>query len=200
MPAKGKPHLLGLAIVVVAFSARAANWPQFRGPNCSGISTSQRPLPTEFSATKNVRWSARLGDGIGSPVVAAGRIFVSAMTGDETVSLFAFDAATGQKLWQRDFPTGPLAEIHKTNSHASTTPAADEQHVYFYFSTLGLITVDAATGRDAWRYQLPAPFFVFKWGPGMSPVLHRDLVVMCQDDDLFPAIYALEKTSGKVRW
>ena len=42
---------------------------------------------------------------------------------------------------------GPLAEIHKTNSHASTTPAADAERVYFYSSTLGLITVDAATGK-----------------------------------------------------
>jgi outer membrane protein assembly factor BamB len=181
-------------------STSAEDWPQFRGPNCSGISVSTRSLPTTFSATENVRWSAKFGDGIGSPVVASGRVFVSAMTGDETVSLLAFDAATGQKLWQREFPTGPLAEIHRTNSHASTTPAADDQHVYFYFSTLGMVAVDAGTGRDVWRYPLPTPFFVFKWGPGMSPVLYRDLVLMCQDDDLFPAIYAFDKATGEFRW
>jgi outer membrane protein assembly factor BamB len=193
---------LAVATVVVcsSFPSRAEDWPQFRGPNCTGISTSDRPLASKFSATDGVRWSATLGDGIGSPVVAAGRVFVSAMTGDETVSLFAFDAATGQKLWQRDWPTGPLAEIHKTNSHASTTPAADSERVYFYFSTLGLIAVEAATGQDAWRYELPTPFFVFKWGPGMSPVLYRDLVLMCQDDDLFPALYAVEKATGRLRW
>lgn len=178
----------------------AEDWPQFRGPNCSGISTAKSSLPTTFSATENVRWSAKLGDGIGSPVVAAGRVFVSAMTADQTVSLFAFDARTGQKLWQRDWPTGPLAEIHKTNSHASTTPAADAERVYFYFSTLGLLAVDAVTGQDVWRQPLPTPFFVFKWGPGMSPVLYRDLVIMCQDDDLHPAIHVFDKSSGKERW
>ncbi len=187
-------------LMLVGAVGRAEDWPQFRGPNCSGISTSSQKLPTEFSATKNVRWSATLGDGIGSPVVAAGRVFVSAMTGEETVSLFAFDAASGKKLWQRDWPTGPLAEIHKTNSHASTTPAADAERVYFYFSTLGLMTVDAVTGRDAWHQKLPTPFFVFKWGPGMSPVLYRDLVLMCQDDDLFPAINAFDKATGKLKW
>src|SRR6188768_3989679 len=92
-------------ITLAGLTANAEDWPQFRGPNCSGISQSQRPLPTTFSATEGIRWSAKIGDGIGSPVVAAGRVFVSAMTGDETVSLFAFDAATGQKLWQRDWPT-----------------------------------------------------------------------------------------------
>lgn len=178
----------------------ADDWPQFRGPNCTGVSTSKDPLPEKFSATENVRWSSRLGDGIGSPVVAAGRVFATAMTGPETVSLMGFDAASGKKLWQRDWATGPLAEIHKTNSHASTTPAADAERVYFYFSTLGLLAVNAATGEDAWQFPLPTPFFVFKWGPGMSPVLYRDLVLMCQDDDLFPAIYAIDKATGQVRW
>jgi outer membrane protein assembly factor BamB len=191
---------IALTVVFGVSRASAEEWPQFRGPNCSGISTSRHPLPTTFSATENVRWTAILGDGIGSPVIAAGRAFASAMTADETVSLFAFDIATGRELWRRDWPTGPLAEIHRTNSHASTTPAADAERVHFYFSTLGLITVDATTGRDVWRKELPTPFFVFKWGPGMSPVLYGDLVIMCQDDDLFPAIYAFDKATGKVRW
>ena len=44
------------------------------------------------------------------------------------------------------------------------------------------------------------PFFVFKWGAGMSPVLYRDMVLFCQDDDLNPALYAFDKATGKLRW
>src|SRR6476660_1786931 len=153
-------YVIAIAVAALAWQTAVAiadDWPQFRGPNCSGISDSKIRLPTKFSATENVRWSANLGDGIGSPVVAAGRVFVSAMTADDTISLFAFDAVTGQKVWQRDWSTGPLAEIHKTNSHASTTPAADAERVYFYFSTLGLIAGNAATGQDVWRHELPPP-------------------------------------------
>ncbi|OYW13580.1 MAG: serine/threonine protein kinase, partial [Planctomycetales bacterium 12-60-4] len=149
---------------------------------------------------ENVHWSATVGDGIGCPIVADGRVFVSGMTGDETVTLFAYDAATGKKLWQRDWATGPLPDIHKTNSQASATPAADGERVYFYFWTLGLLTVDAKTGADVWEQTLPIPFFVFKWGPGMSPVLYKDLVLFCQDDDLAPALYAFDKRSGELRW
>ncbi len=181
-------------------SLGAEDWPQFRGPNSSGISESSKPLPVTFSATQNVRWSATVGDGAGGAAVAAGRVFVSGMTGGETVSLFAFDAATGKKLWQRDWPTGRLAEIAPPNSHASTTPAADAERVYFYFSTLGLRALDARSGRDVWHQKLPTPFFVFKWGPGMSPVLYRDTVLFAQDDDLFPAMYAFDRSTGKVRW
>ncbi|MEO8498578.1 MAG: PQQ-binding-like beta-propeller repeat protein, partial [Planctomycetota bacterium] len=178
----------------------ADDWPQFRGPNCSGISATTKPLPVEFSATKNLVWSAEVGDGVGCPVVAASRAFVSGMVGEETIRLSAFDAASGELLWKRDWATGKLPEIHKTNSHASTTPAADAERVYFYFSTLGLIAVDAKTGEDVWHQKLPAPFFVFKWGPAMSPVLYKDKVLFCQDDDLFPAFYALDNKTGEVLW
>jgi outer membrane protein assembly factor BamB len=195
------PWLFGVLPVLVLHSvAWADDWPQFRGPNCSGISRESQPLPVEFSDSVGVRWSADVGEGIGSPVVAAGRAFVSGMIDPQTVALMAFDAATGKPLWKRTWPSGRLPEIHKTNSHASTTPAADAQHVYFYSSTLGLLAVDAQTGRDAWRQELPAPFFVFKWGPGMSPVLYEDLVLFCQDDDLHPALYAFDRQTGQLRW
>jgi len=193
--------ILGIYLAVVALAAQAQDdWPQFRGPNSSGISLTDQSLPVQFSDTQNVTWQQPVGDGVGGAVVAAGRVFVSGMTGTSTVSLFAFDLSSGGKLWQRDWPAGELAEIHDTNSHASTTPAADAQRVYFYFSTLGLIAVDAQSGADVWRQPLPTPFFVFKWGPGMSPVLYGDLVVFCQDDDLYPAIYAFDRATGELRW
>jgi len=101
------------------------------------------------------------------------------MIDDKTVGLFAFDAASGQQLWMRSWPIGDVDEIHQTNSHAGTTPAADSECVYFYFSTLGMVGLDAKTGEDVWRKELPVPYFVFKWGrrnvardlQGFNPVL-----------------------------
>ena len=53
-------------------------------------------------------------------------------------------------------------------SGASTTPAADSERVYFYFGTLGMVALDAQTGKDVWQQELPVPYFIFKWGAGMS--------------------------------
>ncbi len=190
----------GACWLACASLATADDWPQFRGPNCSGVSTSKAPLPVQFGGEKNVLWSATVGEGIGSPVVADGRVFTSAMLGEELVGLLCFDAASGKLLWKQEMKTGPLPEIHKTNSHASTTPAADAQRVYFYFSTLGMMAFDAKTGAEVWRRELPVPYFVFKWGAGMSPVLYEDKVIFCQDDDLHPAMVALDKATGDVIW
>ena len=198
-------RILGSAIGIgLIFALAVANadddWPQFRGANSRGISLTDQSLPINFSDTHNVAWQQGVGDGVGGAVVAGGRVFVSGMTAANTVSLFAFELKSGEKLWQRDWPVSELAEIHETNSHASTTPAADAQRVYFYSPTLGMITVDAQSGKDVWRQELPTPFFVFKWGAGMSPVLYDDLVIFCQDDDLNPAIHAFDCATGELRW
>ena len=69
-----------------------------------------------------------------------------------------------------------------------------------YFLRTGLTAFDAKTGDKVWHLPLPEPFFIFDWGPGMSPVLYRDTLFFCQDDDLFPALYAVDKRTGKLLW
>jgi outer membrane protein assembly factor BamB len=202
-----RPVLIANALLFVTVGRLSAeDWPQFRGPNCTGVSMSKKPLPLEFSATKNVRWSAVLGDGIGSPAVAAGRVFSTSMSDlkgkEPKLLVHAFDAETGKKLWQQEVLAGPkpLQTIHQVNSYASASPAADAERVYVYFLRTGLMAFDAKTGAKVWDLPLPEPFFIFDWGPGMSPVLHKDTLFFCQDDDIFPALYAVDKKTGKLLW
>jgi outer membrane protein assembly factor BamB len=144
----------GVLAVVLAAPAAADDWPQFRGPNASGVSSSKN-LPTEFSESENVLWKADLGEGIASPIIVGGKVFSTAMTAPTTFAVFAHDAATGKQLWKRDLATGPLPRITPPNSHASSTPASDGQRVYVYFSTIGLLAFDAATGKERWKTPRP---------------------------------------------
>src|SRR5438552_11112510 len=93
--------LASALLTALAAPVSAEDWPQFRGPNASGVSTSRR-LPTTFSHEDKVLWQATLGDGIGSPVVARGRGLSTAMTGPPKLAVFCHEAATGKEAWKRE--------------------------------------------------------------------------------------------------
>ena len=197
------PHnflrVLFLIVIVSGGRAYAEDWPQFRGLNSSGISSS-RNLPAKFSHEDKVLWRARLGDGIGSAVIANGRVFNTGMTSKQVFSVFCHDAKTGKELWRRDFPTGKLARITPPNSHASSTPATDGERVYVYFSTLGLIALDAKRGERVWQHKLPLPAYLMDWGAGASPIVYRGRVYFSQDDDLASYVMALDAKTGRSLW
>lgn len=190
---------LGLSLIISS-AAKAEDWAQFRGPNASGVSGGTQPLPASFSTTENVRWSATLGEGIGSPIVAAGRVFATAMSGPQKLGVFAFDEASGKQLWKQELDTGTLPTIMPPNTHASSTPASDGERLYVHFSTLGLVCFDAASGKELWRRPIEQPFYLMAWGSALSPIVYGDLVYFNQDDDLHPFLLAIDKRTGEVRW
>src|SRR5262249_897513 len=100
-----------MVLLLFASPLAAEDWPQFRGPNCSGVSTAKKPLPVKFSKSQNVCWMADLGDAVSSPSVADGRVFTTAMLGPregkQKFVVFAFDAGTGRELWQKSFNPVP---------------------------------------------------------------------------------------------
>ena len=190
-----------LAASVLAISpVQAEDWPQFRGPNCNGISTSKVAMPAEFSPTKNVLWSAAIGDGVGCPIIAGGRVFVSALGDPGHVALYAFDAASGRFEWGKQWDMGDATKVHKTNSLAATTPASDGKRVYFYHAYVGMVALDAKDGDIEGHREMPVPYYIFDWGPAMSPVLYKDKLLFVQDDDLHAALYALDTKTGKLLW
>jgi outer membrane protein assembly factor BamB len=191
--------LVVLVSLLFSLSAFAEDWPQFRGRNGSGVSTSEG-LPAEFSFEKKLLWRAKLGDGVGAPVIAQGRVVSTAMTSEQTCTVFCHDAATGRLLWQKDLPTGVLPRITPPNSHASSTPVTDGERVYLNFSTLGLVALDARTGAEVWRHDIGRPAYLMDWGAASSPIVHGGLVIFCQDDDLAPFVIALDAKNGSLRW
>jgi outer membrane protein assembly factor BamB len=192
-----------LSVVVLvaagATAVHAEDWPQFRGPNSSGVSSCKN-LPVEFSHQDKVRWSAAIGDGLSSPVVVAGKIYTTEMSPAKKLVVQCHDAVMGKPVWRQEFDTGKLPRITPPNSHASSTPACDGQRVYVYFSTIGLLALDVKDGREVWRHPLPRPAYLMDWGSGNSPVVWRDTVFFCLDDDLLPYVIAIDSATGKQRW
>src|SRR5262245_51787182 len=58
----------------------AGDWPQYRGPNGSGVGNATR-LPTEFGPEKNVVWKTPVPFGHSSPVITGDLIFITGADG-----------------------------------------------------------------------------------------------------------------------
>jgi len=198
-------------VMVAAFAALVAQWPQFRGPNGSGVGD-VRNLPAEFGPSKNVVWKTDLPPGHSSPVIAGDRIFLTAAegetlgdagrdkvadTGTGKLLTLSLDRRTGAILWRREAPRPRRERFQPTNSAASPSPVTDGRNVYVFFGDYGLVSY-GPDGNERWRAPL-GPFNNVN-GHGSSPILAGDLVVLLCDQDNDSYLIALEKDTGRVRW
>jgi outer membrane protein assembly factor BamB len=204
--------ILVMFIVPFATGPAHADWPQFRGPTGQGISTA-RKVPIEWSATNHVAWKVPLaGNGWSSPVLADGRIYVTAAVtqGDAAsqdedqapVSLRAIclDAADGQVVWDVEaiqIAADKAGPRHSKNSLASPTPVVADGRLFVHFGHLGTAALDL-DGQVLWR-QTGVDYSPVH-GNGGSPALVDDLVVFSCDGAADPFLVALDRTNGEVRW
>ena len=182
--------------VFLASAVQAADWSQFRGPNCSGTAPGRALLPAEIGPTTNVVWKTDLPPGHSSPVVVGDRIYVTGVHDQKLVTI-ALDRATGKILWEVTAPTKDLETIHKIGSLAQPSPTADEERVVSFFGSCGLFCYDRA-GKLLWS--VPMGPFKNNFGAGSSPIITGDRVILCQDHDEGSFLTALDKKTGKAIW
>lgn len=138
--------------------ADEAAWPHWRGPTGQGIVANTK-LPNKWPAALEPAWMARLGTGWSSPVVAAGRVFVTdRLDGSERV--FAFDAKTGKQLWVQTDPLDfdPHAVGARHGNGPKSTPVVADGKVYSLGIAGRLQCLRAADGQRLWEVNFPARF------------------------------------------
>jgi outer membrane protein assembly factor BamB len=167
--------------VLFASILGAENWPSYRGPQGSGVSSGPAPWRWNADASsgpvQNVLWRTPIpGLGHASPIVWGNRLFVATavrtkgeaplrvgLYGDggsaddnaeQSWKLFCLDRATGRVVWERTAKTGmPRAARHSKATHANTTLATDGRHLIAFFGSEGLFAYDL-TGRLLWQQDL----------------------------------------------
>jgi outer membrane protein assembly factor BamB len=192
---------LTTALMVAGLSAalHAGDWPEFRGPTGQGHS-SELGLPIEWSETQNVIWKKPVaGTGWSSPVVAAGRVWLTSAVESRELSLrlIAFDVASGREAVNVEvFRLRRTPLLNPKNSRASPTPVVDGDRVYVHFGADGTAALTTA-GEIVWTARFP---YESQHGNGGSPIVYQDLLIFSCDgsDDAF--VVALDKQTGKVKW
>lgn len=181
---------------ILAIVPTQPNWPQFRGPNGQGVSETANP-PIHFNALSNRTWRTAVPPGHSSPCVCGQRVFLVTFRAGK-LETHAYDRLTGKQLWQQPAPAARIEKVRPFNSPASSTPAANADHVFAYFGSYGVLCYDHE-GKELWRKPLATP--KNQYGTASSPILFRDTVVLVLDsDDRNSKLVALRAKDGEVDW
>jgi outer membrane protein assembly factor BamB len=223
-PVNARVLIAGLIVVIVAVHSRGndESWSQFRGPGGNAVSDASN---TAVSVSQsNTRWKTTIpGTGWSSPVVSGGRIWlttaettaatpaqiaaktkgvqfakIKTVAASVTLRAVCVDAESGKLvhnviLRQVDDPD----LINPLNSYASPTPAISGNRVICHFGSYGTWCLDASTGETIWQKALVVDHSV---GPGSSPVIVDDVVVLVCDGIDRQFVAGLSLQSGEKVW
>ena len=132
--------------IVSSCVARAADWPQWRGPYFNG-STDEKDLPSQWSTTENIAWSAALpGSSAATPIVWQDRVFLSGVDADkDMLQASCFSRADGKLLWRHDIAKGIRRDERST--YAAPSPVTDGKIVVFFYGNGELACFDLDGNR-----------------------------------------------------
>lgn len=178
----------------------AENWPEWRGPRGDGSVLDAPQFPVAFNPVTDTVWKTEIpGIGHASPIIWEDRIFLVTAEADNRV-LLSLDRVSGKILWSRVVLSSPLEDLHRLNSHASSTPATDGTRVFVSFLDQDQMFIAAYdfSGEKLWESR-PGTFSS-RHGYCSSPVLWNGKVLVNGDHDGDAFLVALDQTTGKTIW
>ena len=203
-----------------------SNWPSWRGSTGNGTAPDNSNPPTEWSEEKNILWKTKLeGLGHSTPVIWEDKIFLTSAVpfGKKTIPpvpdnapgshdnlpvsqshrflVICIDKKSGKIIWKtKCHESFPHEGGHKSGSLASASPVTDGKHLFAYFGSHGLFSIDCKTGKILWKRDFGTMATKHGHGEGSSPALKGNTLIINWDHEKQSAIYALNKLTGENLW
>ncbi len=203
------------------------NWPQWRGPNASGIAPAGNP-PIEWNDSLNIEWKAEIpGIGHATPIIWKDQIILlSAVQTDRKAEISEPDKDEDQNQWMSPTKTDfihkfvvisvdrndgkiiwqttvreelPYSNTHQFGSWASNSPTTDGENIYAYFGSHGLYSLNLK-GEVQWERDFGRMEKVMSFGEGSSPTLYKDKLIILRDHQGQSSLHVLDKHSGDIIW
>jgi len=191
-----------IAALLLALSGavRADNWPNWRGPDNTGVST-ETGLPLKWGATKNIAWKLPMpGRGGATPIFWKDRIFVTSGEGNNQVLMCV--STDGKLLWKRTVGSGGRAAIRGDEANeASASPSTDGKHIYVFVGTGNLACFDFE-GKEIWNVNIQDRHgkFLIQHGLHSTPLLHKGRLYLSLLHSNGHWVIAIDKANGKEVW
>ena len=184
-----------ILVLLMAGSAVADDWPNWRGPQYNGISSEPNWIGDWQACEPIILWEQQVGTGFSSIVVADGRLYTmgnsermieipsGGRTGvskklEEVDEVFCMDPNTGEILWIHAYPS-PLVP-HLYEGGPSATPTIADSNVYTFSKQGMAYCLDANDGAVLWQKDLVADYGMRAptYGFAGSPYVDANLVIL----------------------
>jgi len=197
-------------IVPAAVSLRGADWPEWRGPARTGVST-ETGLPSAWSPTgENLAWKVPYG-GRSAPVVFGDRLYLQNTVGagaTEQERIMAFNADTGRLLWEHRYNI--FTSDVPAHRIAWASPAVDPgTGNVVAISGNGLLMSLSKDGKVLWERSLAEEFGMWTTHGGRmsSPIIDGNQVIVSgltfswgQHAGGAHRFMSFDKASGQTLW
>lgn len=204
-----------LAAFASTTSLWADDWPQFRGPDRSGVSKEPGLLKRWPAGGPPLVWTYnQAGIGYSGPAIVGDRLYMMGAR-DNVEFVFALDLKGAQgtnvkEVWSVKIGPKLAWKENIWNAGPNATPTVDGDLVYALGGQGELVCVEAATGKERWRKNLPRELGAevnaigggeekFGWGFTWSPLIDGDNVI-CVPGGERGTLAALNKKTGEVVW
>ncbi|HEY6168817.1 MAG TPA: PQQ-binding-like beta-propeller repeat protein [Verrucomicrobiae bacterium] len=192
-------------VLFAACATRAEDWPQWRGPNRDAVWNETGVLQTFPAAGLKIRWRAAVGGGHSSPVVVAGRVYLTDSAVEKSKAwerVHCFDEQTGKPLWTfSDEADGPRPIDLEKRPKPVATPIVEVGLVFTLGATGHLLCLDAPKGTLVWKKDLAEDYKLVEQPNVTScPLIEGDLLIILLGGKPGACVVAFDKRTGKEVW
>lgn len=177
----------------------ALQWPQFRGPDRNGRLQGPTQRPSWDEQPPTVQWRIPMGPAWSSFTMVGDWLFTQEQW-DDREGVAAYDAATGQRIWQYD--QAVLFDEVVSGAGPRATPTYADGCLYAMGAKGHVIALDASDGSLLWRRDLMAAFDAAlpMWGFASSPLVVGDQVIVHAGGPEDKGLLALAANDGALTW
>ena len=188
--------LLALASVLSVHAVIGADWPQWRGPDRSGVSAETGLLQSWPAGGPKLLWEGgAIGEGFSSLAIVDGRIYTMGDKNGQS-NVFCLKQQDGSVLWSLK-----VGKPGGNYSGTRCTPTVDGNLVFALGQFGDLVCAESSSGRELWRKNLAKDFGGSPggWSYSESVLIDGDNLICSPGGRKAPAL-ALNKNTGSVIW
>jgi outer membrane protein assembly factor BamB len=190
--------LVLIGCCAIAGLAAEKDWPQWQGPDRTGLSTETGLLKQWPAAGPPLAWSIpNLGKGYGSVAILGDRIYVQGTEGANSM-VFCLNRADGKTIWKRAL--GKSLEQERGGGPRGT-PTVETERLYSLTENGDLACLKTADGSVVWALNILKEFSGpnAEWLLSESPLIDGNNLIVTPGGNK-AGIVALDKATGKTVW